>query len=277
MKILYVTDLHGKTWKYERLFEAARDFKADAVINGGDMLPNDDPFGQGEFITNHLDGHFARFDSAGIYYLCCLGNDDLRIFDPLFEETCSRYPFTVNLAQRKFCIEGYEFVGMNWVVDYPFQLKDRCRMDTGDYLFQRQSRKGLLSTPNGWQEIDGWIVYARTLPTIEEELDRLPRPGDMAKSVYVTHMPPYTIGLDRCYHGEEVGSRAVHSFLEKHQPLLSLHGHIHESPDVTGIWCTKLGNTVCIQPGQARPSELTYVTIDLSTMESERVKERRIA
>ena len=82
MRVLFATDLHGSKWKYERLFEVARDFRAKVVINGGDMLPgNNDLFRQGEFITGYLDDHFARFDSAGIYYLCYLGNDDLRIFD----------------------------------------------------------------------------------------------------------------------------------------------------------------------------------------------------
>ncbi|MBE9581728.1 MAG: metallophosphoesterase [Proteobacteria bacterium] len=39
MRALFVTDLHGSTWKYERLFEAAKSFGANVVINGGDMLP----------------------------------------------------------------------------------------------------------------------------------------------------------------------------------------------------------------------------------------------
>jgi len=41
MRVLFVTDLHGSKWKYERLFEVAKDFKANVVINGGDMLPHD--------------------------------------------------------------------------------------------------------------------------------------------------------------------------------------------------------------------------------------------
>ena len=189
MRVLFVTDLHGSKWKYDRLFEVAKDFRANVVINGGDMLPKEgEPFSQGDFITNYLDDHFARFNSAGIYYLCYPGNDDLGIFDELFEETCNKYPFIVYLAQRKFEIEGYDFVGMNWVVDYPFRLKDRCRMDTEEYIFQEQFGTGLLSKPDGWQEIDDWFTRAKKLPTIEEELDRLVRPRDMENSVYVIHM-----------------------------------------------------------------------------------------
>ena len=272
MRVLFITDLHGIKWKYERLFEVARDFQADVVINGGDMLPgNNDLFRQDKFINGYLDSHFARFDSAGIYYLCYLGNDDLRIFDKLFEETCNKYSFVVCLAQRKFEIGGYKFVGMNWVVDYPFRLKDRCRMDTDDYMFQEQFGKGLLSTPNGWQEIDDWFTYAKTLPTIEEELNQLVCPKDMSKSAYVIHMPPDRLGLDKCYDGAQVGSKAVYNFLTKYQPKLSLHGHIHESPDVTGQWYAKLDGAICIQPGQL--NEFTYVTIDLSTMEFDRIKD----
>ena len=65
------------------------------------------------------------------------GNDDLRIFDKKFEENCNKYSFVVCLAQRKFEVEGYEFVEMNRVVDYPFRFKDRCRMDTSDYTHFR--------------------------------------------------------------------------------------------------------------------------------------------
>jgi len=274
MRLLFVTDLHGSKWKYDQLFEVAKEFGANVVINGGDMLPkNGEPFRQDEFIIDFLNNHFARFNSAGIYYLCYPGNDDLRIFDQLFEDVCNRYTFIVCLAQRKFEVGGYEFIGMNLVVDYPFRLKDRCRMDTDDYTFQEQFGTGLLSTPDGWQEIDDWFTYVKKLPTIEEELDRLVRPRDMAKSVYVLHMPPSGLGLDKCSYGAEVGSKATYNFLNKYQPKLSLHGHIHESPEVTGRWCAKLGRTICIQPGQL--DEFTYVTIDLSTMKFDRIMEQR--
>lgn len=41
-----------------------------------------------------------------------------------------------------------------------------------------------------------------------------------------------------------VGSTAVRETIEKHQPLLGLHGHIHESRGVI-----KIGRTLCINPG----------------------------
>ena len=106
-----------------------------------------------------------------------------------------------------------EFIGMNWVVDYPFRLKDRCRKDTPDYIFQQQFGTGLLSTVNGWKELDNWCEYANTLPTIAGELQQLPQPANMQQTVYVMHMPPAHFGLDVCGHGEKVGSIAIYQFL----------------------------------------------------------------
>ncbi len=40
------------------------------------------------------------------------------------------------------------------------------------------------------------------------------------------------------------GSTAVRQAIEKHQPLLGLHGHIHESPGAV-----RIGRTLCINPG----------------------------
>ncbi len=274
MKILFVTDLHGCTWKYDRLFNAACTYQADVVVNSGDMLPKDgELFQQDQFITQDLSSHFNQFEEAGIEYLCYLGNDDLRIFDDLFEETCQQYEHIYNLAQRKVTIEHVEFIGMNWVVDYPFRLKDRCRMDTKEYRFQSQFGTGLLSTPKGWQELSDWFRYAETLPTIADELEVLVRPKVFSQSIYILHMPPAGLGLDICGDGQQVGSHAIYEFLCQYQPRLSLHGHIHESPQISGTWKTALGDTLCIQPGQLSP--LTYVAIDLMSMEIERHIESR--
>jgi Icc-related predicted phosphoesterase len=41
-----------------------------------------------------------------------------------------------------------------------------------------------------------------------------------------------------------VGSRAVREMIEKYQPLVGLHGHIHECRGAV-----ELGKTICINPG----------------------------
>lgn len=271
MKILYSTDLHGDRRRYERMFDISKSQGVDIAINGGDLFPKaGNLFRQNEFIARFLKGYFSRFEEENIYYLCYPGNDDLRIFDKLFEDICSRFQYIIYLAQKKINIGEYEFVGMNWVVDYPFQLKDRCRKDTDNYIFKEQYGQGVLSTEKGFKNID-WFTHAKSLPTIKDELNNLPLPKDFNKAVYVIHMPPANLGLDQCRSGVRVGSTAIYDFLKEKQPLFSLHGHIHESPEMSGTWMTTLYNTVCIQPGQSHGFD--YVIIDLKNMQWERFSE----
>jgi len=267
---LFVTDLHGNRRKYERTLTLAEELGAFLVINGGDMFPHGRMHEeQARFVREFLDRHFARYQAAGIRHLGFLANDDLRAHDPLFESACGKYPLVENLAGRRVSIGPRDFIGMNLVTDFPFRLKDRARMDTRDFIFPPQFGGGILSLSGGWKEIPDWPAYARTLPTIEEELILLPEPGDPEHAVYVLHGPPSGLGLDVCRGGVAVGSVATLSFLEKRQPLLSLHGHIHESPEESGMWMATVGRTVCIQPGQSA-SGLTVVVGNLETMKFER-------
>ncbi len=86
--------------------------------------------------------------------------------------------------------------------------------------------------------------------------------SDMSHCIFNFHDPPIDSTLDTCpmldwttdppsqivkggqivLHG--AGSLSVRQAIEKYQPLLGLHGHIHESPGVI-----KIGQTTCINPG----------------------------
>ena len=82
----------------------------------------------------------------------------------------------------------------------------------------------------------------------------------MDTAIFNIHVPPHNTGLDTGPdidphtweqrstlgqgHMKPVGSVAVREAIEVHQPLLSLHGHIHES---RGTF--RMGRTLCINPG----------------------------
>lgn len=274
MKIVYATDLHGSEARYRRVLAAAVRLGAAAIVNGGDMLPlKGDLHGpQRKFLEGFLSWHFAECEKAGIAWLGILGNDDLAIHDTAFGKVCLKYKNIFDLSRKRVELGGFEFIGMNQVTDYPFQLKDRCRRDGPGYVFQRQLGAGLLSTREGFQELEDWPAYAAKLPTMEKELAALPKPADPGRAVYVVHMPPAGLGLDVIASGETVGSRAVAGFIRKTRPRLALHGHIHESPEMSGVWEARLGDTVCVQPGQTR-NGAAYVLADLVTMSLERFRE----
>ena len=277
MRIMYVTDLHGDERKYRKALDVARARDVEAVVNGGDMYPKNIALEQQHaFITGFLDYHFTEYERSGIYYLCMPGNDDLAAFDEPFGSTCRAYTHVFNIAQRKVTLGGFEFVGFNLVADYPFGLKDRCRMDTARAEFPEQLGLPVVSDGSwpefrGLKPLDDWFAFARAMPTIEDELKCLEKPRNPKKAIYVIHMPPSRLGLDVCFDGSEAGSQAVRSFLVETQPRLALHGHIHESPQVSGAWKVRLGHTVSVQPGQMK--RLTYVIMDLNSMEMERVVE----
>jgi Icc-related predicted phosphoesterase len=268
---LYVTDLHGNVGKYERTFTFAKETGSGLVINGGDISPPGRRREDHErFYREFLAAHFHRYQEAGIRYLTLTGNDDLGSLDGLLDEICAKTPLATHLSQRMAEVDGYSFIGMNRVTDFPFRLKDRARRDSAGFVFGNQFGLGTLSGPDGFREIPDWPAFAGTLPTIEEELEALPVPADPARAVYVLHGPPSGVSLDKVRGGGTgVGSAATLAFLARAQPLLSLHGHIHESPEESGVWKTKVGRTVCVQPGQSA-EELVVVVGRLDDMTFER-------
>lgn len=95
-------------------------------------------------------------------------------------------------------------------------------------------------------------IYTR----LKRLVDQLEEPGQAILNI---HVPPYGSSLDTAFevgedlgyvmkggrpHEVSTGSPAVRQIIEETQPLLSLHGHIHESKGVT-----KIGRTVAINPG----------------------------
>jgi len=73
--------------------------------------------------------------------------------------------------------------------------------------------------------------------------------SDQKRTIYVFHAPPFGTNLDMINKTTHVGSRAVRQFINKHQPYLSLHGHIHETVDASGRFTDTIGNTVVASPG----------------------------
>ncbi len=82
---------------------------------------------------------------------------------------------------------------------------------------------------------------------------------NMKNCIFNLHVPPYNTDIDTAVEIDKnlkpvvrgmqiseipVGSTAVRESIEKHQPLIGLHGHIHES---RGYF--KLGRTLCLNPG----------------------------
>ncbi len=58
-----------------------------------------------------------------------------------------------------------------------------------------------------------------------------------------------------------IGSIAVGRFIETRQPLVTLHGHVHESARLTGAWMDQIGKTRLFSAAHDGP-ELALVRFD---------------
>jgi Icc-related predicted phosphoesterase len=58
-----------------------------------------------------------------------------------------------------------------------------------------------------------------------------------------------------------VGSIAIRRFIEERQPLVTLHGHIHESARLTRAWRQAIGRTACLTAAHDGPA-LALVDFD---------------
>ena len=277
MKILYVTDLHGDKNKYRKSLDIAVEKNISVIVNGGDMLPKlgERHLEQPIFINEFLRDYFSELERYGITYLAMLGNDDLLSVDGLFDTVCGEYENVHNIAGKKVRIGGYEFIGMNHILDHPFGCKDRVVTET-HYIPQRQlSPVAGISNEYGYDRIYNWLEYSRTeLPYMCDILNDLPEPENPQQTVYVMHMPPAGLRLGQLlYQDLDIGSVDIYEFLKERQPLLSLHGHIHESPDTQkGRWINQIRSTACIQTGQTElhDNDMVYAEIDLQSREYSR-------
>lgn len=271
-RFLYTTDLHGDRRAYARLPAICREHGLGVIVNGGDLLPKhgDMHAAQRAFLRDDMPAFLDRCEAAGIRHYALFGNDDLRAFHPDWLELMDACPHAFDLERRWLDVgDGYFIRGNSWVPDYPFGLKDWCLRDL-PHSTPVPTRRSVTTTRDGVDVIADPLAFFAARPTIGEHLESLVDSSlPMARCIVVTHAPPYGLGLGVLHSGQDVGSRSVRAFVEKHQPLLTLSGHIHESPEVgrasSGLprHTAMCGRTTCHQPGQMLPHRLSMSIIEI--------------
>jgi uncharacterized protein len=144
---------------------------------------------------------------------------------------------------------------------------------------------GLQLLSYGWSNETPWKTPREV--TEDELYQRLSALADQVRdprsAVFMIHVPPYDSGLDTAPILDEnlrptvsagdvlrgpVGSTAVRRLIEERQPLLGVHGHVHEA---AGEY--RLGATVCVNPGsEANNGILRGYLVDVSDGEVELVQ-----
>jgi len=284
-RIFFTTDVHASDRCFRKFLNAAKVYKADTLILGGDIT--------GKVLVSILE------TPDGTYKLTLFGRETLVKKDKLQETQkalldAGQYSFVTTpegLSEMqgekskadKIFNEVMAKAVSNWVQLAEERLKGtniKCYISPGnDDRFEidealRDSgqvinpENKVVELPGGFEMIT--LGYANPTPwhsprelseanlgeMIEALASKVARPGT---AVYNLHVPPINTQLDKApavshdfnYVKEglgikfiHAGSSAVRESIERHNPLLGLHGHIHESKGFE-----KLGGTLCINPG----------------------------
>lgn len=271
----FVSDLHGKITRYETLLERIAEERPFAVFLGGDLLPHklrSLKWGDtliNDFTSQYLLPQFNKLkDTLGSQYphvFLILGNDDARSEEHYFlladQQDLWHYSHLTKTGLEDYTVYGYSYVPPT-----PFNLKDWERYDVSRYV-----DPGCVHPTEGFYTAkpDEDIEYA----TIRKHLENLTASDDMAKAIFLFHSPPFRTDLDRLNTDgmmvdhvpleKHVGSIAIKEFIEERQPYLTLHGHIHESSQITGEWKQKLGRTLMMNAAWGGP-ELSLIRFDMA-------------
>jgi Icc-related predicted phosphoesterase len=270
MRLVYTADLHGDAAAYRALLELAAAEGAAAAIVGGDLLPHSARLAdalerQRRFVTDELqpllEAFRARRPDARVFLLP--GNDDwAAAAEALGSLEAAGLAYTIH--ERVFPISPHGRSGGLWLAGYacvpltPFSIKDYERRDDGPlppFSFD------MAYTSRGGAIAPATAAEIAALPSIADSLAALAQRSDPARTVYVCHTPPHDTPLDLMPRGRHVGSRALRAFVERHAPPLTLHGHIHEAPALSGQYAVRIGATWCVNPGH-EPGRFHAVTLD---------------
>jgi Icc-related predicted phosphoesterase len=281
-KIFFVTDIHGSELCFRKFLNAARFYgSVDALILGGDMTGKMVvPFVAvgGKYKINYL-GNLVTLDSEAEFEdfydrVAAMGYYPYKTTSHEMEELLADQGKTEALF-RRLMRETLK----RWITHAEEKLKDtrtKCFVMPGNddppeiYDGWSSSRVVLFDNCVGMLDEEHEILsvgitnrtpWKTHRETDESELAKIleglaAKLVNIPKSVFCIHCPPYGTKIDLApklsqdlkVESEQlvvpVVSTAVRQFIEKYQPLVALHGHIHESPGVI-----KLGRTQCINPG----------------------------
>lgn len=281
-KAFFVSDLHGRKTRYEKLFELILTETPDLVLIGGDILPSGISIipgdsVNGDFIDEYLKPELKTLkEKLGERYpfiLVIAGNDDPKLFEGKFIET-ENAGLWKYINQKVVDFKGFSIAGYSYVPPTPFLLKDWEKYDVSRYV-----DVGSVSPEEGFrsEKKEDYIIRHET---ITEDLTKLSDGLDFDKTIFLFHSPPYNTNLDRIntkgklidhvQPDEHAGSIAIQRFIASKQPLLTLHGHIHESTSITGKWKDMIGRTVCLN-ASTNKRELSVIkfSVDKRTIRSE--------
>lgn len=274
MKLIFASDIHVDDRHLEALCDLTVREAADVLIIGGDLIPHTRPrLSPPDLLKAHtayletvlVPGFEALRQKSACRIYLDLGNDDLWGARSVLE-ACDGRLFQLLHERRHRLSTRLDIIGYMNVPPTPFARKDCEKADTGQNPFEPGNRILTEGYVSHGGRIESKRLELDSPDTLETDLDRLSQKIERP-FIFVSHSPPYDTPLDLLANGLHVGSRAIRHFIEKWAAKgflpLSLHGHIHEAPFCSGTLQTRIGECLCLNPGQ-QPGELRHVLLELA-------------
>jgi len=283
IRLFYASDIHGSDLLWRKFLGASKFYEADAAVMGGDLLGkaiipierDSDGTLHAEFLGQErtvregpeLDELVGAIRFNG-YYPWIASREEVEdrsadteaLFGEVARDEIRRW---VDLAEEKASANGASKPYVMAGNDDPWFVDDILAGSQGlvfcDDRIVRVGPHEMISSsfanPTPWnspRELDEEALFER-LKKLADQLE------DPSRSIFNLHVPPYDSRLDigpslkpdltPRYSGGQpvmkpVGSHAVRQLIEEYQPLLALHGHIHESKGEI-----RIGRTLALNSG----------------------------
>lgn len=286
LRIFFSTDIHGSERCFIKFINAAKFYKANVLIMGGDIT--------GKVIVPIIQqgaNSFLAYFLSEKYSM-----ESLRKVEELEERIrmVGFYPYRTNPSEwEEISADQLKFDALftrleieslrKWIKMAEERLKseevkvficpgndDRVEvdevLDESDYIVNPDGKvvdvNGYPMIGIGNSNITPWNC-PRDVPEdiIAGKIEKLAsKISNISDAIFCIHIPPYGSGLDVAPRLDSnlkpvlgaggkpvmisVGSISVTKAIQKYQPLLGLHGHIHESRGIV-----KIGRTICFNPG----------------------------
>jgi Icc-related predicted phosphoesterase len=282
VRIFYASDIHGSDRCWRKFLNAAGFYSADALVLGADLtgkaivpLVENGGTVRAQFLGSEhvlgtpeeIEALEKRIADTGYYSHRCSEDEQAALRD---DSATLHALFVSKIVERLH----------EWMVLADERLEIPCFVNAGnddpsevDAVIEGAERVEFLEgrvvrMPNGMEMAS--CGYANLTPwncprdvseeALGERLERVvSQVEDPEFSLFNFHCPPYDSVIDQGPRLDEnmrlrqtaggiemhaVGSTSCRAVIEKYQPLMGLHGHLHES---RGTF--KLGRTLCVNPG----------------------------
>lgn len=282
-RVFFATDLHGSERCFRKWLNAARVYEAHVLLLGGDLtgkvlvplVAGEDGHYRGELHGeqveaadgDQLDELCKRIRMLGRYPAVLTREEQARmgedpaqldaVFSRAMEQGLENW---VALADERLEVPAYTMLGNDDAPALADVLRGAQRSTYAEDTIMElpggyEMASFGYSTPTPWhtpRELEEDELGER----LSALLDRL---RDPARAIVNLHCPPADTHLDQAAKLDtdlrpvvdasglvmaSVGSQSVREAIVRYEPMLGLHGHVHESPGAE-----RLGRTLCLNPG----------------------------